>query len=167
MRLWRITQERFAGEAFSGVGSARVDGRWHTRNVGVPVVYTSTSVPLAMMELLVNASRHALEHTRFVQIPVEVPDDIAVLEVSLEDIERLDKEWRSYAPYGQWTQLIGNAWLQEGTSVLLRVPSAVMAGDGGERDFNVLINPRHDDFKRLVIGDPTHCPLDTRLFRRD
>ena len=49
-------------------------------------------------------------------------------------------------------------WISRGSSVVLRVPSAVI-----ENENNYLINPAHTDFKKLVIGSMEAFKLDPRL----
>ena len=62
MRIWRICRARFAGEAFSGQGARRFGGRWNSP--GVPIVYSSSSLALAAMELFVHLE------------PNQQPDDL-------------------------------------------------------------------------------------------
>jgi hypothetical protein len=52
MRIWRLCREPYAAEAFSGEGARRFGGRWNSR--GVPMVYASTSLALAAIELFVH-----------------------------------------------------------------------------------------------------------------
>jgi RES domain-containing protein len=55
MRGFRIAAARFARSrkaAFSGQGGVRASARWHT--VGQPIVYTSQSLSLAALEILVH-----------------------------------------------------------------------------------------------------------------
>lgn len=52
MRVWRLTRQRHVSTAFEGIGSERVGGRWSPR--GLRVVYTSESIALCVLELLVH-----------------------------------------------------------------------------------------------------------------
>jgi RES domain-containing protein len=52
MRAWRITAALHAETAFSGEGAIRHSARWHNR--GTAIVYTSSTLPLAALETLVN-----------------------------------------------------------------------------------------------------------------
>lgn len=45
-------------------------------------------------------------------------------------------------------------------TAVLSVPSAVVPAER-----NVLINPRHPDFARIIIGAPQSLQTDTRLLR--
>jgi len=55
---------------------------------------------------------------------------------------------------------MGQAWLQGAQTALLSVPSAVVPAER-----NILINPRHPDFARIVLGAPQSLQTDTRLLR--
>ena len=48
--------------------------------------------------------------------------------------------------------------ISRGSSVVLRVPSAVTEGE-----YNYLLNPAHVDFKKLIIGRMEAFKLDPRL----
>lgn len=49
--LWRITHARYRETAFSGAGARQYGGRFNS--AGVPAVYTSESLALALVETLV------------------------------------------------------------------------------------------------------------------
>jgi len=53
---------------------------------------------------------------------------------------------------------VGDSWLQRGSSLALEVPSV-----HSSIETNVLINPAHPDFARLVIGNPVPFAFDRRL----
>ena len=52
MRIWRICRERYAAEAFNGNGARLFGGRWNSP--GTPMVYASSSLALAAIELFVH-----------------------------------------------------------------------------------------------------------------
>ena len=58
------------------------------------------------------------------------------------------------------TRAIGDAWLIEGKTALLCVPSAVVPSSR-----NWLINPSHRDAARLAIASVTKFPFDKRLVK--
>ena len=58
------------------------------------------------------------------------------------------------------TPAVGDAWLANGRSALLRVPSAIMPDV-----HNVLLNPLHPDAGRLRITDVRDVPFAPRLFK--
>jgi RES domain-containing protein len=55
----------------------------------------------------------------------------------------------------------GDAWIRERRTAVFMVPSVVARREG-----NVLINPQHPDFRRIVAGSPEPVVWDTRLFGR-
>ncbi|MGH2416336.1 MAG: RES family NAD+ phosphorylase, partial [Microcystaceae cyanobacterium] len=79
MRVWRLSKRKYAQKAFSGEGTQKVDGRWTPR--GVKAVYTSSSLALAALELLVHLEREDII-TGFVAIAADIPDDLPVEVVS-------------------------------------------------------------------------------------
>ena len=151
MDVWRLFPRRFRSTAFTGEGGLHAAGRWS--HLGSPIVYTSTSRALAALEFFVNLE------------PNEAPDDLLIAEAGIPDglIERLDPKllpstWRGLN--NKTCRDLGSAWIAEGRSAALRVPSAVVDGD-----WNVLLNPRHRDFSRVRIGTPRPFRYDPRMFR--
>jgi RES domain-containing protein len=62
--------------------------------------------------------------------------------VELIDPATLPRDWRQ-APPPISLQALGDDWISRDSSVVLRVPSAVI-----ESEYNYLINPVHLDFKK-------------------
>lgn len=54
----------------------------------------------------------------------------------------------------------GRAWLVEGRSAVLLVPSAATGGP----DLNAAVNPRHPDASRITVGAQRPVAWDRRLF---
>lgn len=153
MRVWRLCRARHAGEPLAGRGGLAVSGRWHPR--GLPVVYTSSSLSLAVLETLVNAGRESLPDD-LVQIEIEVPDSLAAETV---DPSLLTPSWRSY-PAPAELPSFGGAWLRERRTPLLRVPSAVVP-----EEWNLLINPAHPHASRIEAVTLRRFGFDPRLKR--
>ncbi len=61
-------------------------------------------------------------------------------------------------PYTGASQAVGDAWLAEGRSLALRVPSVVVASE-----WNVLVNPQHPAFGEVEVSAPVAAPFDPRL----
>jgi RES domain-containing protein len=128
-------------------------GRWNRK--GVPVIYSSGSVSLAAMEVLVHLAPADLpEDLRLVTL--KIPDNIDTMEAQESE---LPKEWRSY-PSPVTVVWIGTEWLQRKESLLLRVPSAVIP-----QESNFLINPLHQEFSRIEIINNVPFGFDKRLFK--
>jgi RES domain-containing protein len=151
MRVWRICKAEHAAAAFTGEGALLYPGRWH--HAGTPVVYCSESRALAALEQLVHLHRNRLP-PHFVCFPVEIPDD---LEISVVRVQDLPPDWRAH-PRPTELRDIGTHWAETGATVVLQVPSAIVPGER-----NLLLNPRHSDFRRLVLGDSEPFELDERL----
>ncbi len=148
MRVFRLCKARWTVTAFSGEGALRYAGRWHF--AGTPVIYTAASRPLAALEMLVHLEiRHA--PPSFVLIPAEVPEPLVT---ALED---LPPGWDALPPEDV-SRRLGTDWAQSGASVGLRVPSVVLRGE-----HNVLLNPSHQGFGQVEVGEPEPFAFDPRL----
>jgi RES domain-containing protein len=152
MQIWRICRARFAGEAFSGEGARRFGGRWNSR--GVPMVYASSSLALAAIELFVHLE------------PNLQPDDLVSVAAALpagEPAERLEPD---QLPAGWWTddfeplRAIGDKRIREKSSLALSVPSAALRAE-----WNVLVNPLHPAVVKIKIAEPQAFHFDARMFR--
>lgn len=150
MILWRISNDA----DLSGVGGVLHSGRWHHR--GRPVVYLAESPAGALVEALVHVqASHADELPASYQLlEVEVPDAAAVEDVQLPT----GLPWRDDHAV---TRGRGDAWLTSGRSLLLRVPSAVVA-----RSFNRLFNPLHAQAAQCRVVSVARHPFDGQLVRR-
>jgi len=156
MVVWRICRAPYAAEAFSGEGARRFGGRWNSR--GVPMVYASTSLALAAIELFVHLE------------PGQSPDDLVYMSASLpagEPARKMDAEnlparwWTDDADEGLTaTRELGSAWIRGLSSLALLVPSVPIRAE-----WNVLINPLHPRIGELKIDSPQPFVFDARMFR--
>lgn len=125
MRLWRIS----AYPGLGGVGGHHQDGRWHTMKRSV--IYTGEHPALAMIEVMAHM-RLSLTN---------IPVSLKLIRLQLRDgasvapTPALPAGWQANEPA---SQAVGNAWLDGGTTLLLPVPSALIADST-----NYLINPNH------------------------
>lgn len=150
MILWRISNY----DDLSGAGGVIHAGRWHSR--GRPVVYLAESAAGALLEVLVHIeAKH----------PGELPCDYRLLEVAVPDEAGIeDIETESAVLPGGWqtdlsvTRRLGDRWLASGSSLLLRVPSAVVG-----RTYNLLFNPLHAQAARCTTVSVVRYPFDQRL----
>ena len=136
---WRIVQAQVADRAFNGEGARRYGGRWNSK--GVAVVYTSGSISLAILEVVVHIPAYDLLE-QYVFIPVEF-DRKLVRTLKPKD---LPENWNR-DPSPQANKQIGDSWVQSNQSAVLEVPSAIVPTEK-----NYLINPAHPDFSKLNIG---------------
>ena len=147
---WRIIKQKHVKAAFTGEGARLYGGRWNSP--GRPMVYTSESRALALAEILVHLESSG-PLSRYVAFRVEIDDGFAADVLSGD----LPRNWRA-DPAPKRLQAIGDDWLASQTSAVLRVPSAVVAGE-----FNYLLNPFHPDFAKLQISGPEKFSIDKRL----
>jgi len=109
---------------------------------------------LAQLEQLVHIGRENAPED-LVAFAVDIPDDA----IEMRDAASLPAYWRNEPPPAQLAE-IGDAWVASGTSLGLRVPSAV-----SPEDANIIINPQHHRFSELRIGEQFDVVLDPRLLR--
>ncbi len=152
LSAWRIVHERHAAQSFSGEGARLYGGRWNSP--GVAVVCTAESRALAALEMLVHLDSPRILK-RYVHCRVEF-DERIVRELEPGEIP---SDWRGNPP-AHSTQAIGNKWVKEAGSAVLRVPSVVVP-----EEWNYLLNPGHPDFGQIAIGEPAKFDFDQRLGR--
>ena len=152
IRTWRLVKSRYAASAFDGGGAKLYGGRWNSP--GVLVAYASDSIALATLEVLVHLqSRTVL--ASYALASIQFPQEI------IEELEhsQLPTHWRRFPPPPE-NQAIGDLWVKECRSAVLRVPSAIIPSAQ-----NFLLNPVHPDFAKTKIGTPAPFELDPRLLR--
>jgi RES domain-containing protein len=148
LTLWRLTKAQYAHTAFDGEGARLYGGRWNSP--GRAVVYLAGSLALAALEILVHVkSQRELEG--YVKLRVEAPKDV------VSEPSALPSNWRQGRAPDE-TRAIGDAWLQAGETLLLRVPSVIIPEES-----NYLLNPSHPDFDRLTVGEAEPFSFDPRL----
>lgn len=152
MLVYRIVNERYQDD-LSGRGAKLYGGRWN--KIDEAVLYTSSSVSLACLELLANVDL-GFTSPRYALLTIEVPDDISKRIVRIED---LAPNWRSTDQYAT-SKAIGSAWLAGHSAFCLVVPSAVIPQEPNYI-FDVL-NTRMKDIKIIQV-EP--FSFDKRLLR--
>ncbi len=151
MDAWRITTAKFAKRALSGEGAERYGGRWNPR--GLALVYASSSLSLAILELLVQTGAQVVpEELRSIRI--DIPRDVKIRDLPPEV---LPDNWRDY-PAPASLEMIGREWIELSSSAVLSVPSAVVL-----EERNYLLNPAHSDFTKFSVLSVSKIDLDLRL----
>jgi len=149
MIVYRISNALYSND-LSGTGAKLNGGRWNSK--GIPILYTSEHISLALLEMLVNTQFKdfiiALD-----LLDIQVPESASLSEISLS---KLKKGW--VADFG-YTAFIGDEFIKNKQSLLLKVPSAVI-----HEEYNYLINPLHADFKKIKIIETRSFKTDERLF---
>lgn len=152
MWFWRICRRRYAATAASGEGARLYGGRWNSR--GIRVVYASSSLALAAVELFVNVDPN-LQPSDLVSIQGYVPESV---EIAKLDPANLPRNW--FSVRDESLRRFGNEWVKSRQTVGLLVPSAAIRGD-----WNLLLNPEHSDFAKIKFEDPHPFEFDVRMFR--
>ncbi len=151
---WRLDKAKYVKDSFSGQGARLLGGRWNRR--GTAVIYTSESLPLALLEKFVHLGLNGVK-IKFVYFSLEIPDEVDIETVSAS---RLPKDWKHQPPLDS-TQKIGTDWVNRGSSAVLKVPS-ILVPDA----CNYLLNPAHPDFKKILIEKPKPITLDPRMWKK-
>jgi RES domain-containing protein len=151
MELFRITQETYASD-LSGNGARLFGGRWNSE--GLFAVYTSSTRSLALLETLAHTPAKMLQKKTYMLVTLFLPDTIKP-----EDIER-DKLVAGWdAPDTRpLTKRLGDKFLRSKTGLLITVPSVLMPEEN-----NYLLNPLHNDMKKIKIVNKRRIHFDTRV----
>lgn len=147
---WRIVKTKYQAQAFDGEGARLYGGRWSSP--GHRAIYTSGSIALATLEMLVHLPASAIL-SAYTLFPLELPDNL----IEELDMGMLPRDWRK-SPAPAKLQTLGDAWLGSGKSLALKVPSAIVPLES-----NYVLNPAHPAFKKVKIGAPLPYPFDPRL----
>ena len=140
--------------SLTGEGSLRTPGRWHPR--GRRVAYCAQSPAAALLEILVHFEIDIQDlPVRYRLLKIDAPDDVPVERVS---IEQLPADWLEKPDV---TRALGDGWLKKGSAALLSVPSAIVP-----ETFTLLLNPAHQDAKRIVIVQTGEHAIDPRLLKQ-
>lgn len=147
MILFRLTTGKYAND-MSGTGAKINGGRWNP--VGLAGLYTSQYISLAILEILVRATKTTSPES-YTLTSFDIPDN-GVYQIQLK---KLKNSWKTDLKY---TQGIGEDFLNENQSLCLQVPSAIVPQEN-----NLLLNPLHSDFKKVKIIATELLELDKRL----
>ncbi len=116
------------------------------------MVYTSSSPPLAQLEILVHIDKSMLLNA-YSMMEVEFDESL----VKQLDLSLLPSDWKMY-PAPTDLQVIGDNWVKKDESAILEVLSVVESSQS-----NFLLNPLNADFKNIEIKAARKIQLDPRL----
>ena len=153
MKVYRVERVKYLKTTLSGAGASMSKGyRWNSLNT--KIVYTAESRALATLEVSVHLDlAEDLPEDRY-YVEIEIPDDIVILEVEIQD---LPDDWNSKPP-SLTTQAIGDDFVFENESAILKVPSSIVP-----QEYNYLINPNHPDSKKIKVTDERAMIFDPRF----
>lgn len=153
MIVYRIEREKYLKTALSGVGASMSKGyRWNSFNT--KLVYTAESRALATLEVSVHLDLSEDLPTDRYYVEIEIPDELTIQEVKMED---LPEDWDSKPP-SIITQIIGDDFVFQNESAVLKVPSSIVPFE-----FNYLINPNHPESKKIKVIGKTSMNFDQRF----
>lgn len=147
MIVYHIGQTRFARQ-MTGEGARLFGGRWNV--VGQPCIYTSEARSLCILEYAANISLD------------ELVNDLSITAYQIPDgcwrefsTNQFPADWMELnAPSS--TQLWGTKQLKG--NLALRLPSVIVP-----QEFNLLLNPQHPGFEKIVIKDVEPFTFDRRI----
>ena len=153
MIVYRIEREKYLKTTLQGVGASMSKGfRWNGFNT--KLVYTSESRALATLEVSMHLDLSEDLPTDRFYIEIEIPDNITILEVKLED---LPEDWNNKPPTIT-TQTIGDDFVNYNEAAILKVPSSIV-----NLEYNYLINPNHIDANKIKIISTSEMNFDLRF----
>lgn len=156
MKVYRLTQKKYAESPFDPIGAKTYGGRWNSK--GTEALYFSESESLCSLEVLVHVSKHPEIVNLYDLYSIELPE---------KRIVRLDKEdlpsdWRDM-PTSESTQDVGDQFLNSDNQefIALQVPSVISPNDK-----NYIVNPNHDKIKDILEGaEKLDFEFDLRIFK--
>lgn len=150
--VYRLANKKYSKD-LSGIGAEITGGRWNFK--GTRVLYTADSRALCTAEIAVHTPIGVMPKDYYL-ITIDIPDCENVYQVNSKD---LPVDWRKF-PYSKTTQDLGERFITKNENLYIKVPSAVVKGD-----FNILINPQHNDFDKVSIISVEKFDFDERLFK--
>lgn len=151
VQAWRITDQKYADSAFSGEGARLWGGRFNSP--GIPAVYASGSLSLALLEILVQSNDRSNLRNK-VLFRADIQENL----IEFPPQNDLPEKWK-YIPASKTSQTYGDSWINQQNSPVLKIPSVVVP-----QEFNYVINPFHPKFNEIDISDALPLPLDPRFF---
>ena len=133
---------------FDATGSTIAPGRWNTETT--PVIYASQHYSTAVLEMLAHFNGLMPKNQHFVRITI--PNGVTYERFNTHANPGWDR------PASVVARTYGADWIRRARSLILIVPTAVAPIEN-----NILINPAHPDFPKIVTS--LHEPIywDARL----
>ena len=151
MIVFRLAKSIYQND-LSGSGAEMYGGRWNSK--GTPMIYTSQSRALCVAEIAVHSPLGVLPKD-YCLITIGIPESCTIKQIHESN---LPMNWVSI-PHIHETQKLGDVFIKNAKTLVLKVPSAVVQGD-----WNFLINPLHQDISLVKIISVEEYSFDKRLF---
>lgn len=156
MNIYRIQQDKHRDTILTGEGARLNGGRWNM--AGHPLVYTSSSMELALLETTVHFDGTPPDDLPpYILVTIEIPDSL----VHYLDPMSLPSRWQLYADYPaeELDAFLQEAFRQTGF-LALAVPSVILPQSVSR---NILINPVDPRISKAKIVDVRPYLIDPRL----
>jgi RES domain-containing protein len=141
MKIYRMHRGVRLAANYSGAMEA--GGRWNPP--GTPMLYTAQHLSLACVEILVHLDKSELPQD-YVWSWTDLPDTPSFLDwIDLSHVSSC--------------QAAGQSWVNQAGQLAIQVPSVVIP-----EEFNVLLNPLHQDYAALEWSQQRAFRFDPRLF---
>lgn len=150
LRAFRAAKASYV--VFDGEGARRTGGRWHSR--GRPVIYCSTCLAGALLEIIANRGRLRLPGAHHAGAAI-IPDAIA-----REVLDPAALPGWDTAPDAPVARAYGDQWLVEARTAVLIVPAATAR----PLQQHIVLNPLHPEFRQIELLPPRPVSWDVRLF---
>lgn len=149
--VFRIALKRYINDK-KGEGTFKYGGRWTPE--GHYTIYASESRALSSCEFMINNNIS------------EKPLELSIMEIRIPKsvkINNINKEalpcgWSK--PLTNFCKDIGKEWLKKEKYCVLKVPSAYI-----EEEFNYLINPFHEEYKKIKFCKPSKFLLSEKIIK--
>ena len=149
MESYRITTKKWA----TTLQASGFASRWNSG--GKFVIYSAENRSLACLENLVHRNGFGL-NSDFCVVTILIPDDITTLQITSN---QLPKNWDDLSEVGHLIcRDFGDKWLDSQTAAVLIVPSVII-----KNEQNILLNPNHQDFKKIKIVATDNFLFDERF----
>ncbi len=145
MVVFRIARKDYIQD-LSGRGAELFGGRWNEK--GIPALYTSSSLSLAALEILVHTDK-SLPPVNMAYAKIYVPDEMFSMKIL-----RLKND--------EEPVVYGTKWLKEKRGLMLKVPSVILPYEY-DHEFNLILNPQHEDYKKVFVAEVHDFSFDVRL----
>jgi RES domain-containing protein len=119
-------------------------------------LYTSANRSLALLETLAHVPAKLFRNKKYILVTVFLPDKAPLKFIEEKD---LPNNWDAL-DIQHVTQKIGDNFLDEQKSLLLRVPSVLMP-----EEFNYIINPLHPSMKQVKVIHHREIRFNDRLIK--
>lgn len=156
MNVYRIQKDKNRDTILIGEGARLNGGRWNI--AGHPLVYTSSSMELALLETTVHFDgTPPADLPPYVLATIELPNSL----LAYVDPNSLPEDWQLYDDYPaeELDAFLQESFRQTG-SLALAVPSVIIPHSTGR---NILLNPLDPRMSEVKIFDIRSYLIDPRL----